>query len=102
MKRWLLHGALLAVAASIVAAVTWLDLSRMIPMRQPAGAIAAVFWVTFAAYAAITTSLIARKRESLSKVIAAHVIGAITAPAVSWLLAIAVFAAYKAAQHHGG
>jgi hypothetical protein len=93
--KWALHSGLLMLAAMLALAVTWADYSQLVPLRVPPGVITLLCWVCFAAYAVITTVLSLRAKGP-GKVVAAHVLGAVTAPAVVWLLAIVAFGAFKA------
>jgi len=97
-SRWLLHAALLGAAALVGAAVTWADFAHLIALKIPPGVLSTIWWTGFGAYAVITTALVARAKDS-TRVIAAHVIGVVTAPAVTWLIAVAGFGAFQGYEH---
>jgi hypothetical protein len=96
--RWALHATLLALAVLLGAAITWADYSRIVPeLRIAPGILSAIFWITIAIHAAVTTLLV----KSGKNVVASHVIGAVTSPAVAWLGAVVVFAVYKGSIRPG-
>jgi hypothetical protein len=97
-SRWLLHAALLGAAALVGAVVTWADFAHLIALKIPPGVLTSIWWTGFAAYAVITTVLVARANDA-ARVIAAHVIGVVTAPAVTWLIAVAGFGAFQGWEH---
>lgn len=97
-RLWLLHAAILAAGIAVCGLITFADTTRVLELRIDRGVLAAIFWIAFACYAVITTALVWRAKDA-GRVIAAHVIGMITAPAVAWLLAIACFGAFKGYEH---
>lgn len=98
MKRWPLHVLLLAIAAATAGVASWADLARLAPLNIPPGILTALAWYFFAFYAVITTVLTARAKDA-ARTVAAHVIGAVTAPAAAYLLAGVVFGIYKGVEH---
>jgi hypothetical protein len=76
------------------AVVTWADFAHLIALKIPPGVLSTIWWCGFAAYAVITTLLV-RKAPDNARVVAAHVIGLVTAPAVTWLLAVLAFGAFQ-------
>ena len=97
-RVWLLHATLLGASALCGVAVTWADFAQLIALKIPPGVLSTIWWTGFAAYAVITTLLVAKAKDA-ARVIAAHVVGMVTAPAVTWLLAVAGFGAFKGYEH---